>query len=338
MDINLLKKYFGEKFLKKELRFKSYDFVEYFLLNNFKEYEKNRNTNTITDRYLLKLSKFSKEELAFLILHSGYIPDIYEHDSSEETLHTKLTETLIYNWAKLIGFNNSKLPTQKSSYEDITISDKKNTIVCDAKSFRLGRSQKSPNVKDTIKLADYEKWLDKYGKQGIGGLITFPSLHDWKKGSDVYQYVSNPDKKVLLLFYEHISFFLISNYKSKNLIDLINDYPKLFAGKSNDRKKYWDQIIKNLFKNKIKEFKEFDKLANLINQENVKYKIKFLEKNINNAKSEIASLFNKYKHIDKLIEEITDTGSEISDKLFNNVKIIKHNKLTVDRINKFRIE
>ena len=62
MDINLLKKYFGEKFLKKESRHKSYDFVEDFLSNNFKEYEKNRNTNTITDRYLLKLSKFSNEE------------------------------------------------------------------------------------------------------------------------------------------------------------------------------------------------------------------------------------------------------------------------------------
>ena len=338
MNRNLLKKYFGEKFLTKESRFKSYDFVEDFLLNNFKEYEKNKNTNTITDRYILKLNTFSHKELAFLILHSGYIPDSYEHDSSKETLHTKLTETLIFKWAKLIGFNNSELPTQKSSYEDITISDEKNTIVCDAKSFRLGRSQKSPNVKDTIKLADYEKWLDKYGKKGIGGLITFPSLHDWKKGSDVYQYVSNPDKKVLLLFYEHISFFLISNYKSKNLIDLINNYPKLFAGKSNDRKKYWKQIIENIFKNKIKEFKEFDKLANLINQENVKYKKKFLENNTDNAKNEIVSLFNRYKQIDKLIEEITDTDSEISDKLFNNVKIIKRNKVAVDRIKKFRIE
>ena len=338
MDIKLLKKYFGEKFLKKESRFQSYDFVENFLSNNFKEYEKDKNTNTITDRYLVKLGKFSQEELAFLILHSGYIPDNYEHDSSEETLHTKLTETLIFNWAKLIGFNSSELPTQKSSYEDITISDQKNTIVCDAKSFRLGRSQKSPNVKDTIKLADYEKWLVKHGKKGIGGLITFPSLHDWKKGSDVYQYVSNPDKKVLLLFYEHISFFLISNYKSKNLVDLINDYPNLFKGKSNDRSKYWEQIIKNLFKDKVKEFKEFDKLAKFINEENVKYKKKFLENNIIKAKNEIASLFKKYKKIDKLIEEITDTDSQISDKLFYNVKIIKHNKVTVDRIKKFRIE
>ena len=35
----------------------------------------------------------------------------------------------------------------------------KNIIVSDTKSFRLSRSQSAPNVKDTIKLADYEKWL-----------------------------------------------------------------------------------------------------------------------------------------------------------------------------------
>jgi len=38
------------------------------------------------------------------------------------------------------------------------------------------------------------------------------------------------------------------------------------------------------------------------------------------------------------IDEITDTDSKISDKLFNNVKIIKHCKTTIDRITKFRIE
>ena len=88
----------------------------------------------------------------------------------------------------------------------------------------------------------------------------------------------------------------------------------------------------------MKEFKEFDKLAKYINQENVKYKKKVLEKNIINAKKEISSLFKEYKQIDKLVEEITDTDSQISDKLFYNVKIIKHNKVSIDRITKFRIE
>jgi hypothetical protein len=337
MNEKLIKKYYGEKFKKKETRLKSYDFLENFLSKNFDNYLKNRNTEEITNRYLLKLNKLSKAEVAFLLLHSGYIPDYYEHDSSEETLHTKLTETLIFHWAKLVGFNKSILPTQKSSYEDITISDGKNIIVCDAKSFRLGRSQQAPNVKDTIKLADYEKWLVKHKEKGIGGLITFPSLHDWKKGGDVYQYVSDPQKKVMLLFYEHISFFLILNYEVKNLVDLINDYSKLFNKKSNDKTIYWKQIIENLFKDNLSNFKNFNELAKLINQENAIYKRELIKKNLENAKNEIKSLFNKYKLIDNLIDDVTNTDSDTSDKLFNNVKIIKHCKTTIDRITKFRI-
>ena len=338
MNEKILKKFFGDNFNKQKRRYESYDFIENFLSKNFPNYEANKDTEKVTKLFLIELNKFSKIEIAFLVLHIGYIPDYYEHDSSIETLHTKLTETIIFHWTKLIGFSESELPTQKSSYEDIPISDGKNIIVCDAKSFRLGRSQKSPNVKDTIKLADYEKWLKKHGKKGIGGLITFPSLHDWKKGSDVYQYISDPKKKVVLLFYEYISFFLISDYKSENLIAILNNYPKLFKEKSNDRTKYWKKIIENLFESNPKKFGEFNQLAKLINQENVKYKKKLLEKNIEKAKNEVKSMFEKYKLIERLVDEITDTDSKISGKLFNNVKIIKHCKITIDRITKFRIE
>ncbi len=47
-------------------------------------------------------------------------------------------------------------------------------IVCDAKSFRLGRSQKAPNVKVDLKLADIQKWLSNYDEdQRIGGGFLF---------------------------------------------------------------------------------------------------------------------------------------------------------------------
>jgi len=338
MEKKLIRKYFGEKFIDQKTRLKSYNFIENFLEKNFQEYSTTKNTTKITDNFLLSLSKFSKEEFVFLLIHSGYIPDYYEHDSSEETLHTKLTETLIFYWAKLVGFTKSTLPTQKSSYEDITIADDNNIIVCDAKSFRLGRSQSAPNVKDVIKFSDYEKWLVKHGTKGVGGLITFPSLHDWQRGGDVYQYVSDPDKKVLLLFYEHISFFLILNYNSENLINLINDYPKLFKKKSKNKTNYWNQIIRNLFKDNSDDFNDFNQLAKLINQENVILKKKSLEKKILNSKDEIKSLFEKYKIIDKLINEITNTESNISENLFNNVKTIRQNKLSIDRITEFRIK
>ncbi|MCP5170117.1 MAG: HindIII family type II restriction endonuclease [Hahellaceae bacterium] len=82
-----------------------------------------------------------------MIVHSGYIPESYEADSSAETLYSKLIETVVLEWSKRIGFKNSKLPTQKASMEDVSILDDHHVIVCDAKSFRLGRSQGAPNVK-----------------------------------------------------------------------------------------------------------------------------------------------------------------------------------------------
>ena len=338
MNNELLKKYYGEDFKKKEIRIKSYDFLENFLSENFNNYLENKNTKLITDLYLSKLNELSLQEVSFLILHSGYIPDYYRNDSSEETLHTKLTETLIYHWAILIGFNKSILPSQKSSYEDVTISNGKNIIVCDAKSFRLGRSQSSPNVKDTIKLADYEKWLIKYGKKGIGGLITFPSLHDWKKGGDVYQYVSEPQKKVLLLFYEYISFFLTLNYKSKNLIDLINNYPELFKIKSQNKEDYWKKIIEYLFKNNMKDFKKLDSLAKSISQEHAEYKKKLLDKKISAMLNEIKISLKEYKSIDILINELLRDDEKKIDKILGKINDIKDYKNKIKRIKDFRIK
>ena len=97
MDIKLLKKYFGEKFLKKESRFKSYDFVENFLSNNFEEYQKDKNTNKITDRYLVKLGKFSKEENVILSLLISEIISCIESITSS-------------NWEKITTRLNSYKP------------------------------------------------------------------------------------------------------------------------------------------------------------------------------------------------------------------------------------
>ena len=64
----------------------------------------------------------------------------------------------------------------------------------------------------------------------------------------------------------------------------------------------------------------------------------FYSQQLKKHQDEVKSLFKKYKLIEKLVDEITDTDSKISDNLFNNVKIIKHCKITIDRITKFRIE
>ena len=113
--------------------------------------------------------------------------------------------------------------------EDVTITDSNCVIVCDTKSFRLGRSQAAPNVKDVLKHADIEKWLSAHNSlERLGGLVTFPSQHDWKKGSDFYQYTTDASLPTVALYYEHLSYFLIASIDKDTLIKTFRDYSSIF--------------------------------------------------------------------------------------------------------------
>ena len=162
----------------------SFDFLENFIKENVKRWDVAPNTTIVESSFSKVIQKMDNNEFCLLLLHTGYIPEFYLPDSSQETLYSKLIESIVCEWAKRIGFKDSYLQTQKSNKEDVTIKDGYSVIVCDAKSFRLGRSQAAPNVKDTIKKQAYTTWLGQYSCNKIGGLVTFPSLHDWKKGSE----------------------------------------------------------------------------------------------------------------------------------------------------------
>ena len=95
----------------------------------------------ISANFQSKLQKeFSDDQLADLLIYSGYIPDLYDNDSSQETLFSKLVEVLVCEWARRMGFS-SRFIKQKASYEDVNITINGKVLVCDAKIFRLGRSQ-----------------------------------------------------------------------------------------------------------------------------------------------------------------------------------------------------
>ena len=193
------------------------------------------------------LATKTDEELAFLIAHSGFIPDHYGDDSSEETLSSKLVEALVGEWGERVGFS-TVLPTQKGSKEDITITTPFGTVVADAKSFRLSRSQAAPNVKDVIKLADYQKWLGAYAK-GCGGLITYPAKFLWQRGSDVFLYVTDARSPVVLLTYEHLGVILLLKSKlpaGPAGMSVLWDYRTLFPNMLSDKRTnqfgYWGTI------------------------------------------------------------------------------------------------
>lgn len=143
------------------------------------------NHEKIANQFKIYLQKnYDDENFCKLLACSGFIPDLYLTDSSEETLFSKLTEILVAEWSDRMNFSNH-IVKEKSGHEDINFEINNKTVVCDAKSFRLGRSQAAPNVKDFLKPADVSKWLERH-KNKLGGLVTYPDTHDWTKSSDVY--------------------------------------------------------------------------------------------------------------------------------------------------------
>ena len=266
--------FFGAEISSKKKRIESYDFIERFIAIEHPNWNCPPNTAVIVEKFLTRISSLSVEEFAFLVVHSGYIPEQYEADSSAETLYSKLIEAVVLEWAKRIGFFASKLPTQKASMEDVSILDDEYIIVCDAKSFRLGRSQGAPNVKDVLKHADIEKWLSAYKKhKRLGGLVTFPSQHDWKRGSDFYQYTTDKALPTASLYYEHLSYILLSGMDKLSLINLFKDYGSIFPKKvgknDNNRAHYYENLYKSLFSKDYEKWLSFNIAAQKIISEKV---------------------------------------------------------------------
>lgn len=227
-----------------------------FLLQNIVDTEiqkanlENRtmDTDQIAKRFEQMIDfKFRDDDFCNLLACTGFIPDLYPSDSSQETLYTKLIEVLVSIWATRMGYN-SKYIKEKASYEDVNIEIKGKIIVCDAKSFRLGRSQGAPNVKDFLKLEDIRKWRSRY-MNGLGGLVTYPDTHDWAKGSDAYLYCTMKECPTIMLPYIYLATILHykNNFNPATLINLWN-YDRLFPTalekkmEGGNKIPYWDKI------------------------------------------------------------------------------------------------
>ena len=232
------------------------------------------NHETISLEFLQRVNEMEEERFEKLLAISGFIPDLYPKDSSQETLFSKLIECLIYEWARRMGFA-AEIIKQKASYEDIKIIINGSIIVCDAKSFRLGRSQAAPNAKDFLKLEDVHKWMERY-PSSIGGLVTFPCKHEWTGKSDIYQYCSTKRTPTLMLPYKYLSFLLHAktSFVPDSFLELWN-YDRIFPKRlsknmpGGNKTAYWNKIDKeilDLTKYSKKDFQEYLKNADqLIN-------------------------------------------------------------------------
>ena len=211
---------------------------------------------SVVEKVKKDITKLSDEDFTEVMI-SCFIPDLYSGMGKCEKLFTKLTELMVGEWWRRLG-GSYHLPTKKSGTEDVELIYKNTSIVCDAKVFRLGRSQKAPNVKDFLKLASVRLWIDNlkqnYSDNGknqtiLGGLVTYSSLHEWESDSEVYEECSNHQTPVMMLPYEVLA--LLLKYKHRLSIP---DFLKMWDYAGNDvvtsrhKSDYWDYIVKYICK------------------------------------------------------------------------------------------
>ena len=291
----------------------------------------------IANEFLHVLKKdFDNQRFENLLIISGFIPDFYSNDSSEETLYSKLIEALVCEWADRIGASG-QLIKQKASYEDVQITVAGRIIVCDSKSFRLGRSQQAPNPKDFLKLEDIRKWMDRY-PNAIGGLVTYPCKHEWSNSSDIYQYCSTKDAPTLMLPYKYLAFLLHykDNFSASDLLALW-DYDKLFPNKllktipGGNKVAYWRQInmaISKLVSVPLSDLYEYisdaDKKINIC----VKDHLALIEK----IKA------NTIKNIEREVQKVDDINALKRHIIsYQTLAETRNFDVLIERINKFRL-
>lgn len=308
--------------------------IDYFLLKNFvdsqylngKGVDHEKIAAEFQNVVLRNMSTMDFEEQLIIL---GYIPDLYASDSSEETLYSKMVEVVLCEWAIRMGYEG-KIIKQKSSYEDVNIIINSNTIVADAKSFRLGRSQKAPNVKDFVKPEDYYKWLTRH-KSGKGGLVAYPCTHEWAVKSDAYRYCSSQRNPIIMLPYKYLAFILNSCEKKSIDITPLWDFSIVFPKEATTKNEYWEKMNKAIIgvigttEENLKSY--IEKANELIN--------KCVKANIALIKEEKEkSLINIRKEIDLITRE-EDLRQRFIDYRIN--KETEYLDTIIKRINDYRL-
>lgn len=312
--------------------------IKQFVDDNITESTVKVETTKLVAKFQEDIKKLDDDDFIEMMI-SCFIPDTYRDNGKKEKLYTKLSEVVIGEWWKRLG-GEFIIPTKKSGTEDVELINENISVVCDAKIFRLGRSQKAPNVKDFLKLASVKTWMDNLEKRysqnnkiqkAIGGMVTYSSLHEWEGESEVYLECTNKDTPVVMLSYEILA--LLLKYKSKFKVrDLLKmwDYEKLFYNATKSKVKYWnviDRFLVNLLDiSEDSYYKEIQSYRESIIISVKEYE-KIISKEIDDNINEIISKLNSFEKI----EEVREYAKESLDSFVN-----KQHYDYIDRIKKFR--
>lgn len=180
-----------------------------------------------------EIKKHKSQALIDHLRLCGDIPESYGHDSSEEKLYSKYTDSLLSEAFKSLGLNSIVIK-ERADAADVEVFGKNFSFVADAKAFRLSRTAK--NQKD-FKVQAMDGW--KRGKPYA--MVVCPIYQLPTKSSQIYEQAST--RNVCLLTYSHltmlVAFSLLEGKgKAEALIhQIFKTIPALNPSK--DASSYW---------------------------------------------------------------------------------------------------
>lgn len=201
------------------------------------------------DKYF---SIFSKEQLSTNLIECGILPEMFDHDSSEEKIWAKFSDIILAKALNHLGIKSSVLGARGNSANVFGQTDEY-TLVGDAKTFRLSRTAK--NQKD-FKVSALDSW-----KQGNNyAMLAAPLTQYPTTKSQIYAQAI--EKNVTLISYTHLHFLLDFHNKQflKPLWETGNILSKSSKTDSQNSENYWraiDETTISIVGKKMEDLKKY---------------------------------------------------------------------------------
>ena len=206
-----------------------------------------------------EIKKHGKLALVDHLRLCGSIPESYGHDSSEEKLYSKYTDSLLAEAFSAFGLKSVVLKERADS-ADVETFAKSYSFVADAKCFRLSRTAK--NQKD-FKVQAMDGW--KRGKPYA--MVVCPIYQLPKRSSQIYEQASS--RNVCVFTYSHLAMLVCfsmveGNTKTEELLyELFKTVSALNPSK--DASSYWLAVNRTMlgFSKKVENLWKAEKQATL---------------------------------------------------------------------------
>lgn len=261
-------------------------------------------------------------EILDLLDFIGIIPESFDHDSTEEKLFSKFTDSLLAKILSELEIESKTLDTRADS-ADVFGKTQEYTLVGDAKAFRMSRTAK--NQKD-FKVAALNQWRKQEDYEAEYALLIAPLYQYPSTKSQIYEQAIRLN--VTLLSYTHLKFLLknktsLANKSLKPLLEVGKSLQIIPKNEKKLAKSYWkkiNEILIDLTNTKITDLNEIKiELAKILtNNLNKELRIWEQEKiKISNMTKEIlVDTLIKALKINKKIEVIRKTSDANIEQYF----------------------